>query len=76
MQISWIRVSDFAILSAGGSRYTSNSRYSVHHSAGLGVWTLQISAVQPSDAGEYQCQADQQSQYTKEIADIFKNLIG
>ena len=42
LQISWIRMSDYAILSAGGSVYTTNSRYSVHMAPDLGLWTLQI----------------------------------
>ena len=33
---------DYAILSAGGARYTTNSRYSVHMSPAAGLWTLQI----------------------------------
>ena len=56
-QISWIRLSDFHILSTGLSTYSRDSRYQVLHSPHRAVWTLQIRGVMARDQGEYQCQA-------------------
>ena len=56
-QISWIRLSDFHILSIGLSIYSTDSRYKVLHSPRNSVWTLQIRGVLARDEGQYQCQA-------------------
>ena len=56
-QISWLRLSDYHILSTGLNTYSRDSRHSVLHSPKRSVWTLQIRGVQPRDQGEYQCQA-------------------
>ena len=57
LTISWIRLSDFHILSIGMLLYSRDSRYTVLHSPNRAIWTLQIRGVEERDEGEYQCQA-------------------
>ena len=56
MQISWIRLRDWHILTTGVLTYTSDSRFQVLHKEGSYDWVLQIKYVQERDAGEYDCQ--------------------
>ena len=55
--ISWIRVSDYHIVSTGLSVFSSDRRYLVLHHPTSSVWTLIIKGVQEQDEGEYLCQA-------------------
>ena len=57
LQISWIRLSDYRILTNGLITFTADDRFTVLHKPGGNEWTLQISGVQARDQGEYQCQA-------------------
>lgn len=57
LQISWIRLSDYRILTNGLITFTADDRFTVLHLPGGNEWTLQISGVQARDQGEYQCQA-------------------
>jgi len=56
LQISWIRLRDWHILTTGVLTYTSDSRFQVLHKEGSYDWVLQIKYVQERDAGEYDCQ--------------------
>ena len=55
--VSWIRLSDYKILTNGLKTFTTDRRLSLLHSDGGDEWTLQISAVNIKDQGGYQCQA-------------------
>jgi len=55
--VSWIRLSDYKILTNGLKTFTTDRRLSLLHSDGGDEWTLQISAVNTKDQGGYQCQA-------------------
>ena len=55
-KISWIRLSDYRILTHGLVTFTADERFSVLHTPGGSEWSLQISGVQARDQGEYQCQ--------------------
>ena len=57
VQISWIRLSDYRILTNGLVTFTTDDRFRVVHKPGGKEWTLQISGVQSRDQGKYQCQA-------------------
>ena len=57
LQISWIRLSDYRILTNGLITFTADDRFSVLHNPDGNEWTLQISGVQSRDQGVYQCQA-------------------
>ena len=59
VQISWIRLRDWHILTTGVLTYTSDSRFQVLHKEGSHDWVLQIKYVQQRDAGEYGCQVRQ-----------------
>ena len=56
LQISWIRLRDWHILTNGMLTYTSDSRFQVLHKEGSYDWVLQIKFVQERDAGHYECQ--------------------
>ena len=56
LQISWIRLRDWHILTTGVLTYTSDSRFQVLHKEGSYDWVLQIKFVQERDAGAYDCQ--------------------
>lgn len=55
--ISWIRLSDYRILTNGLITFTADDRFSVLHGQDSSEWSLRITGVQPRDSGEYQCQA-------------------
>ena len=56
LQISWIRLRDWHILTNGVQTYTSDHRFQVLHKEGSYDWVLQIRFVQERDAGTYECQ--------------------
>ena len=56
-KISWIRLSDYRILSHGLVTFTADGRFSVLHGQDSSEWSLMITGVQSRDQGEYQCQA-------------------
>ena len=55
--VSWIRLSDYQILTNGLTTFTTDKRFSLLHALGGAEWTLQIQAVKHEDQGGYQCQA-------------------
>jgi len=55
--ISWIRLSDYRILTNGLITFTADDRFSVLHGQDSSEWSLRITGVQTRDGGEYQCQA-------------------
>jgi len=55
--VSWIRLSDYQILTNGLKTFTTDRRFSLLHSPGGSEWTLKIQSVKPRDQGGYQCQA-------------------
>jgi len=55
--VSWIRLSDYQILTNGLKTFTTDRRFSLLHSQGGSEWTLQIKSVNHKDQGGYQCQA-------------------
>ena len=57
IKISWIRLSDYRILTNGLVTFTADGRFSVLHGHDSSEWSLMITGVQSRDQGEYQCQA-------------------
>ncbi|XP_043236392.1 protein sidekick-1-like isoform X3 [Amphibalanus amphitrite] len=54
--VSWIRKQDLHILTLGAYSYTTDDRFKVLHEPGGHDFHLQISGVQTSDDGVYECQ--------------------
>ena len=54
--VTWLRLPQLTVLSSGGSVFSSSPRLSVVHSPGSPHYNLQISGVEASDEGQYQCQ--------------------
>ena len=54
--VSWIRLSDYQILTNGLKTFTSDRRFKLLHSSGSSEWTLELVSVQQRDEGGYQCQ--------------------
>ncbi|XP_022671240.1 uncharacterized protein LOC111254554 isoform X2 [Varroa destructor] len=54
--VSWIRRKDLNVLSVGLARYTQDPRFSVIHTAGSDLWTLQLAYPTADDSGVYECQ--------------------
>ncbi len=59
LQISWVRMRDFHILTNGHTLFTSDRRFSIVHEAKTDDWILRIRNVQHRDAGNYECQVTQ-----------------
>jgi len=55
--VSWIRLSDYRILTNGLITFTTDKRIDMIHSAEGSEWTLRIHRVVEDDQGGYQCQA-------------------
>ena len=54
--VTWLRLPQLTVLSSGGSVFSSSPRVSLVHSLGSPDYNLQISQVERSDEGQYQCQ--------------------
>ncbi|XP_067622378.1 limbic system-associated membrane protein isoform X2 [Eurosta solidaginis] len=54
--VSWIRRSDFQLLTVGLSTHSSDKRFLVEHTRHMGHWSLRIKSVRESDRGLYECQ--------------------
>ena len=54
--VSWIRLSDYQILTNGLRTFTGDKRFKLLHSAGSSEWTLELVSVSEKDEGGYQCQ--------------------
>ena len=54
--VSWIRLSDYQILTNGLRTFTGDKRFKLLHSAGSSEWTLELVSVTEKDEGGYQCQ--------------------
>jgi len=54
--VSWVRLSDWHILTNGVVSYTKDDRISVLYREGSFDWILQIKFAQLQDAGAYECQ--------------------
>ena len=54
--VSWIRLSDYQILTNGLTTFTSDRRFKLLHTPGSGEWTLELLSVTEKDEGGYQCQ--------------------
>ena len=59
--VSWIRLSDYQILTNGLKTFTSDRRFKLLHSSGSSEWTLELVSVQQRDEGGYQCQVQKNS---------------
>lgn len=55
-QVSWIRRTDFQLLTVGLSTYSSDDRFLVEHARHMGHWSLRIKSVRDDDRGLYECQ--------------------
>ncbi|XP_050519922.1 uncharacterized protein LOC126893600 isoform X1 [Daktulosphaira vitifoliae] len=53
--VSWIRRIDYTILTIGSRSYSSDKRFYVDHTRHLKTWNLEITPVEESDAGLYEC---------------------
>ena len=56
LQVSWIRLRDWHILSTGPSTFTQDERFTVRHTPGDNDWSLAIKFVNQRDQGVYVCQ--------------------
>ena len=54
--VSWIRLSDYQILTNGLRTFTGDKRFKLLHSPGSSEWTLELLSVTEKDEGGYQCQ--------------------
>ena len=54
--VSWIRLSDYQILTNGLRKFTGDKRFKLLHSVGSSEWTLELVSVSEKDEGGYQCQ--------------------
>ncbi|KZS21309.1 Dpr15-like protein [Daphnia magna] len=54
--VSWVRKGDGHLLAVGDDTFINDGRFQAHKIAASDTWTLQIRAVQPADAGDYECQ--------------------
>ena len=54
--VSWIRLSDYQILTNGLATFTSDRRFRLLHAPGGSEWTLELLSVAEKDEGGYQCQ--------------------
>ncbi|XP_025406630.1 hemicentin-2-like isoform X2 [Sipha flava] len=53
--VSWIRRIDYTILTIGTRSYSSDKRFYVDHTRHLKTWNLEITPVEATDAGLYEC---------------------
>lgn len=51
-----MRKGDGHLLAVGDDTFINDGRFQAHKIAASDTWTLQIRAVQPGDAGDYECQ--------------------
>ncbi|GFX92266.1 ig-like domain-containing protein [Trichonephila clavipes] len=56
VKVSWIRRTDFHVLTVGIETYTSDERFEALHLQKSNDWTLQIKYTQLRDSGTYECQ--------------------
>ena len=54
--VSWIRLSDYQILTNGLTTFTTDRRFKLLHVPGGAEWTLELLSVMEKDEGGYQCQ--------------------
>ena len=54
--VSWIRLSDYQILTNGLTTFTTDRRFKLLHAPGGAEWTLELLSVMQKDEGGYQCQ--------------------
>lgn len=54
--VSWIRLSDYQILTNGLTTFTTDRRFKLLHTPGGAEWTLELLSVMEKDEGGYQCQ--------------------
>ena len=64
--VSWIRLSDYQILTNGLRTFTGDKRFKLLHSAGSSEWTLELVSVSEKDEGGYQCQVRITSHFTSQ----------
>ena len=55
-QVSWVRKSDYAILTSARLVYTNDPRFAVLHATESDDWLLQLKYAKHTDAGLYECQ--------------------
>ena len=65
--VSWIRLSDYQILTNGLRTFTGDKRFKLLHSAGSSEWTLELVSVTEKDEGGYQCQVRSQILSTETV---------
>ena len=56
MQVTWIRIRDWHILTSGLQTYTADARFRVKLASEVAEWTLEIKYLQKRDDGTYYCQ--------------------
>jgi hypothetical protein len=58
--VSWIRLENLHIISAGHYTYTADSRFPAKYKPNTTEWSLKIQNTQKSDEGKYECQLSTQ----------------
>ena len=72
--VSWIRLSDYQILTNGLTTFTRDKRFNLLHSAGTSEWTLELVSVTEKDEGGYQCQVRLSSHHNSMITEVVLNV--
>ncbi|CAM1319239.1 Uncharacterised protein g7153 [Pycnogonum litorale] len=65
--VSWVRQSDYHILTVGTYTYTRDIRFKSHYHPESERWTLEIKLTRKNDAGIYECQVNSEPKISKEI---------
>ncbi|XP_014606147.1 PREDICTED: uncharacterized protein LOC106787903 isoform X1 [Polistes canadensis] len=56
--VSWMRIRDLHILTAGTVAFSSDTRFNPQHTPGSDAWTLRLDNVKKTDSGIYECQVN------------------
>lgn len=56
--VSWMRIRDLHILTAGTVAFSSDARFHPQHTPGSDAWTLRLDNVKKTDSGIYECQVN------------------
>ncbi|CAG0908317.1 unnamed protein product [Cyprideis torosa] len=76
LTVSWVRKSDYHILTAGSQMYTNDVRYSIIHPKNSSDWMLKIGALRLDDEGVYECQTYSSYLFKINVSLIYQSIKG